>query len=282
MKVAAITDLKPIYEYQLRFAAPYFFPADYASWQKSFLQDIDGEGRMLFKTLHSKAVYDGEVPVGFIQYGRTAFGFDETGEISAKVSYSVIRSLYFDEGREDVGHLLLQQALQDFADEKTVYAFFHYFGMSCFARHGKLFERFDWIAQLLREYGFDLEHKNVYYSSSVQQTVASSIKLLVHELTKGAQQSFEFVLDGEQIGVCELHYPDVPGIAYLRWIYVSDELQNQGAGSQCMAALKNWLHERGYTRLDADTAMDNHRAQHYYDKNGFTWEGITRSYYRIK
>ena len=94
MKVTAITDLKPIYEYQLHFAAPCFFPADFASWQKSFLQDIDGEGRILFKTLHSKAVYDGEVPVGFIQYGRTAFGFDETGELSAKVSYPVIRSLY--------------------------------------------------------------------------------------------------------------------------------------------------------------------------------------------
>jgi RimJ/RimL family protein N-acetyltransferase len=69
---------------------------------------------------------------------------------------------------------------------------------------------------------------------------------------------------------------------FLRWIYVNDEVQNRGVGSQAMAALKNWLISKGMTRLDTDTALDNCRAQHYYEKNGFTREGITRSYYTQK
>ena len=39
------------------------------------------------------------------------------------------------------------------------------------------------------------------------------------------------------------------------------------------------LAERGYVRLDTDTALLNEIAQKYYEKNGFKRQGITRSYY---
>ena len=42
---------------------------------------------------------------------------------------------------------------------------------------------------------------------------------------------------------------------------------------------EKWLYDKGITRLDTDTALDNHRAQRYYEKNGFVREGITRSYF---
>ena len=76
-----------------------------------------------------------------------------------------------------------------------------------------------------------------------------------------------------------MHYPETQGTAFLRWIYVIDEVQNQGVGSKCMTALKKWLYDQGMNRLDTDTALDNYRAQHYYEKNDFTREGITRSYF---
>ena len=47
----------------------------------------------------------------------------------------------------------------------------------------------------------------------------------------------------------------------------------------CLNALKQWLSQQGITRLDTDTAVLNLTAQRYYEKNGFTREGITRSYY---
>lgn len=281
INIAELTDLRKAYDYQLRLAVPCFFPTSFERWKESFENDIDGEGRPLFRQLHAKAAYDGESLIGFIQYGSTAFGFDSCGEISGDVSYPVIRTLYFDRGREDAGALLLQAALEELRTSGTVYAFFHYFGMSCFARHGKLFEPFTWIAELLHKTGFVVEHENVYYSADLQHAADSAVELVAHSLTNGGQQTLDFVLDHKQIGCCEVHYVDT-GIAYLRWIYIYDDLQNQGVGSRCMSALQAWLNGKGIARLDTDTALDNQRAQHYYEKNGFTREGITRSYYLTK
>ena len=274
-----ITDLVQVYDYQLRFPAPFFFPTNFESWLRSFTQDVDGEGRLLFRNLDAKAAFDGNTLVGFVQYGSTAFGFDAQGEISSEVSYPVIRSLYFDEGREDAGQLLLQAATETFPCCDRVYAFFHYFGMSCFARHGKLFEGFPWIEALLRQNGFQVEHENVYYSGLLTEQRDSAITLREQGVTAGNQQVFDFLLDGKQVGGCEVHYVTA-GIAYLRWIYVNEDLQSRGVGTQCMHALKAALGRQGCTRLDTDTALNNTIAQRYYEKTGFTRSGITRSYYR--
>lgn len=268
-----ITDLKPIFDYQTGFSAPYFFPTDFESWRESFEEDIDGEGRRLFAELRGKAAWEGERLVGFIRFGTTAFGFD--GE-----PYQVIRELYFDRDREDAGRLLLREALAGFDPARRVYAFFHYFGMSCFARHGKLFEAFPWIGELLHSHGFVTEHENVYYSAALTEAADPGVTLVPHDPTPGRQQTIDFLLDRTQIGGCEVHALDTPGNAYLRWIYIHDDHQNSGLGSRCMTALKLWLRRRGLTRLDTDTALDNRRAQHFYEKNGFTRMGVTRSFYR--
>jgi ribosomal protein S18 acetylase RimI-like enzyme len=275
-----ITNLSQVYNYQMRFPAPFFFPTDFDSWKRSFLQDTDGEGRLLFRDLAAKAAFDGDAVVGFIQYGHTAFGFDDQGEISSAVSYPVIRCFYFDEGREDAGELLLQVAMAQFEGCCRVYAFFHYFGMGCFARHGKLFEGLPWIETLLRQNGFQVEHENVYYSATLTEQTDSAVRLREQGLTAGNQQTFDFLLEGRQVGGCEVHYVDLKGVAYLRWIYVNGELQSRGIGTKCMQALKAFLHEKGYVRLDTDTALNNAVAQRFYEKNGFARAGITRSFYR--
>lgn len=51
----------------------------------------------------------------------------------------------------------------------------------------------------------------------------------------------------------------------------------KGIGTKCMNALKSFLFEKGVIRFDTDTALDNTAAQHYYEKNGFTREGVTRN-----
>ena len=61
--------------------------------------------------------------------------------------------------------------------------------------------------------------------------------------------------------------------------YVNENITGKGIGTKCMNALKQWLYQKGIKRLDTDTAISNLTAQHYYEKNGFTREGITRSYY---
>lgn len=105
IRIAEAEDLRPIYHYQMQFSSPYFFPVGYDTWKTSFLEDVDGEGRTLFKELDVKAAWENDELIGFIQYGRTAFGFDPNGELSSDVSYCVIRNLYFQKDRTDAGHL---------------------------------------------------------------------------------------------------------------------------------------------------------------------------------
>lgn len=280
LRITDSLNLKEIYGFQLGFRAPYFFDVDFEDWKNSFECDIDGEGRRLFKELVAKAVYDKDELLGFVQYGKTAFGFADNGDISSEISYSVIRNLYFKEDRADAGELLLKDAMENLGGEERVYAFFHYFGMTCFARHGKLFENNAHIDSLLKENGFEVEHENVYYSSVLSESKSIDVNITANDLTKGNQQYIDFKIDGNQVGGCEVHYLS-DTTAYLRWIYVNGDIVGKGIGTKCMDALKSLLYEKGITRFDTDTALNNTVAQHYYKKNGFADEGLTRSYYRF-
>lgn len=279
LHITDAVNLNDIYKFQLSFETPCFFDVSLEDWEKSFENDIDGEGRTLFKELLLKAVYDDEELVGFVQYGKTAFGFADNGEISCDVSYNVIRNLYFKEGRADAGKLLLDEAVNSFEDSEIIYAFFHYFGISCFARHGKLFEKHAHIDTLLKDNGFETEHENVYYSSLLSGEENSEAVMVPQDLTKGNHQYMDFKIDDAQVGGCEVHYLNST-TAYLRWIYINGNIVGKGVGTKCMNSLKQFLYNKGITRFDTDTALDNTVAQHYYEKTGFTREGITRSYYR--
>ena len=280
LKITDKVDLKDIYDFQLSFKTPYFFSVNFEEWKKSFERDIDGEGRELFNELFAKAVYDNDKLVGFIQYGKTAFGFADNGEISSDISYPVIRNLYFKEDRADAGELLLNDAMKNLGTDEREYAFFHYFGMTCFARHGKLFENHAHIDSLLKDKGFEVEHENVYYSSVLVESENSDVVIKANDLTKGNQQYIDFKIDGNQVGGCEVHYLS-DTTAYLRWIYVNGDIVGKGIGTKCMTALKSFLFEKGIRRFDTDTAINNTVAQHYYEKNGFVREGVTRSYFKI-
>ncbi|MCI5712190.1 MAG: GNAT family N-acetyltransferase [Lachnospiraceae bacterium] len=84
----------------------------------------------------------------------------------------------------------------------------------------------------------------------------------------------------ERPSVAEMHFIN-DKTAYLRWIFVNDNIRGKENGTKCMHALKHWLYQKGITRFDTDTAMSNLIARHYYEKNDFIREGITRSYYRL-
>ncbi|MBQ8000378.1 MAG: GNAT family N-acetyltransferase [Ruminococcus sp.] len=281
LKITDVKRLEDVYNFHMSFETPYFFEVDFESWKKSFTDDIDSEGRALFKELFVKAVYDEDVLLGFVQYGKTAFGFDSSGEISSDVSHSVIRNLYFIKDRANAGELLLKEATDNLGADEKIYAFFHYFGMSCFARHGKLFESHTHIDALLKENGFEIEHENVYYSSAVKGDETSEVTIVPSDLTKGNQQYIDFKINDNQVGGCEVHYPD-KSIAYLRWIYVNGDMVGRGIGTKCLSALKHFLYGKGITRFDTDTALNNTVAQHFYEKNSFLREGVTRSYFKIK
>lgn len=231
--------------------------------------------------METKAAYEGDRIVGYIQYGTSAFGFADSGAISNEIHVPVIRMLYFEEQCVEAGRALLECALKKLDTESVLYAFFHYFGMSCYARHGKLFEGYAYIEKLLKEYGFGIEHENVYYSLELTDMYVHEpqIKLEWENVTAGVQQSGRFRCGEDYIGECELHYVS-ERIAYLRWIYISDSIQHSGFGTRCMEMLKQNLYGRGFRKLDTDTALNNTAAQHFYEKTGFLNRGISRSFYK--
>lgn len=118
-------DPKEIYDYMFKLSLPYNYDTEFDIWKKSFLYDVDGEGRILFSNLTTTGAYLNEKLTGFIQYGSTAFGFDENGEISDAISYPVIRGLYFCGEQEEVGIKLLNEAVKNLSySSGRIYAFF--------------------------------------------------------------------------------------------------------------------------------------------------------------
>ena len=73
---------REIYDYMMKLTFPYKYEVEYHIWEKSYLYDVDGEGRVLFSDLTTIGAYFGSELIGCIQYGKTAFGFDDNGEIS--------------------------------------------------------------------------------------------------------------------------------------------------------------------------------------------------------
>lgn len=281
MMIKENVDLREIYEYMNKLSFLYNYDVSYDLWEKSYLYDRDGEGRILFRNLETLGAYEDGRLVGFIQYGKTAFGFDETGEISDLISCSVIRNFYYEEKCESVGRELLNKAVNRLSEKtEKIYAFFHYFGMSCYARHGKLFEGFEYIHSLLMQLGFFIEHENVFYSSKLngKDLGDMSVKCEWHAMTAGCQKYCDFISDKDVVGGCEIHFLEQQKIAYLRWIFTNEDIRGKGIGSQCMTALKSELLRQGMVQLDTDTALTNQVAQHFYEKNDFVREGLTRSY----
>lgn len=280
IRIIDASNLEDIYKYQISFNAPNFYKVDFITWKEAFLNDFDNEGRRLFSKVIVKAAYEENTLVGFIQYGKTSFTFDEQGNISFNDGYNVIRNFYFDKSKEEVGNKLLNLALKDFGESKKVYAFFHYFGMSCFARHGKLFELNHHIEEILLKNQFIIEHENVYYSSKLKGDDNFELELKIKDINIGRHQNIDFIFDNQYVGACEIHYVNDQS-AYLRWIYIEDKFKSKGIGTKAIRSLKKWLFEKGIVRFDTDTALNNLIAQKYYEKNDFVKEGITRSYFKL-
>ena len=89
----------------------------------------------------------------------------------------------------------------------------------------------------------------------------------------------QFESENEYRYFCDSHNITAEQQIWFKRIYVNDNITGRGIGSKCMGSLKHWLHQKGYTRFDTDTALSNEIAQYYYEKNEFIREGITRSYY---
>ena len=69
LEIRKLTDTREIYEYVSELSFPYNYEVEYDTWEKSYLHDVDGEGRSLFSDLTTIGAYSDNRLIGFIQYG---------------------------------------------------------------------------------------------------------------------------------------------------------------------------------------------------------------------
>ncbi|MBQ8826267.1 MAG: hypothetical protein IJ007_04165, partial [Oscillospiraceae bacterium] len=165
-KIEMITDYKQIYDYynKVKNTVPYWFEADYDIWKQSFADDTDYDGEKMFKELVTYAAYSECRIVGFVQVGISDYVYNENGEKDHSIKGGIIRNIYWDK-EHSCGEQLVSLA-DDFFKEKSaerLFAFFHAFGMTCNAGHGKLYCKLPYIEKVLIENGYVKEHENVYY-----------------------------------------------------------------------------------------------------------------------
>ena len=155
------------------------------------------------------------------------------------------------------------------------HAFFHYFGMRCYARQGKLHESEFHMEALLRRYGYALEHENVYYRKTLTGDTPPPSDIVFECSDDG--EAITFWKDREKIGDCRLRFVS-DALCYLTWIGIERRFSHQGHGTACMHKLLDELKQKGIVRLDTDATDGNVNAQRFYRKTGFVDLGRMRSY----
>jgi hypothetical protein len=141
---------------------PFYFSVDFDLWHKCMFNDCTDDGKSLFDELETYLYYENDTVKGFIQFGISSFIFNENG-MDFSNHYAIIRNIHYSEDSKNPDEMI-EKALQYFKDKgkREIDAFFHYFGMSCYARHGKLHESAFYIEKLLYSYSFKKEHKRLF------------------------------------------------------------------------------------------------------------------------
>ncbi|WP_352419069.1 GNAT family N-acetyltransferase [Proteiniborus sp.] len=267
---------------------PYFYRTTYKSFLKSLFDDTF-EGMTIFKNNNIfVATEDGQAK-GFIQYGIPTFHFTEAGKITNDIKIGVIRNLYYEESRTDIGRALLDLSLNFYKENtiKDIYAFYHAMGMSCNGNHGKLHEKFNYVGKLLCEEGFEIEHENIYYICDMKEKkleYPNNSYIRVSELDDNRQKFILYDENNDALGSAEIKYIDnltgsiEKDIIYLVWIGIDKKIKGKGLGTEFLNHIIQYCLKKGYRYLHTDTALNNKTAQKFYIRNGFIDSGITRSY----
>lgn len=284
-----LSDCEKLFEFynSTKGEIPYWFDVDYDVWYQSMFQDTDYESTEFFHELNIYVAYEDSNMVGFIQFGIPNYIYKQNGEKSFDVKAGIIRNLYFDVENAECGFELVKLA-EHYFDENSVekkFAFFHAFGMTCNAGHGKLYCSLRHIEEALKAFGYQKEHENVYYKRLLTEDVLDiedDMEIRYSEVNEKGLCGFSVFVDNTQVGAGEIVYLPQETIAYLKWIYIKKEFQQKGYASKSLKTLFANLYQKGIRRFDTDTADGNVIAQKLYEKNGFENMGRTRSYLKNK
>ena len=273
-----------LYEYFVKIShnIPFYYSVNFDLWYKCMLKDCSEDGILLFKELETYVFYEKNVIKGFIQFGISNFTFEENGKKDYGNQYGIIRNLHFCIDSLNPEEML-DLAIQYFSEKeiKKIHAFFHYFGMSCYARNGKLHESNFHIENLLNKYSFRIEHENIVFSRNLENVEFKYYFDIYYKMKQiGDNKHFiEFLLNDVLIGFCEIVLLQ-NNICYLLYFTIIDKFRNKGFGKKCINNVCFILKKKNIAKIDVDTIDKNVIAQKFYLKNGFIKKGNIRSYFK--
>lgn len=256
----------------------YYSNVSFEEWRQSFLEDTDFDGTLQFKDLKTYILFKEGKIEGFIQFGLSSFVFGDIQKDNSN-HYGIIRNFYYlkTTSISDIDDLLeLSTNYFNAHSISTSFAYFQYFGMTCFSRQGKLHDSEFFIEKSLMNYGYNVEQENVYYTKriEIQELIDNKINLDVSD----DKTKISFIHDNKIIGQTQLQYNERLKITYMRWIGIKEQFRSLGLGSKCLKVLLSHLYSQGFTTIETDTADSNLIAQRFYDRNKFINKGIMRSY----
>jgi len=279
-----VTEYKALYNYYRNAAAsiPYWFDTDYSLWLECLTDDTDYDGEKMFTELLTYIAVTGDQIKGFIQFGISSYIYNSSGEKDHTINGGIIRNLYFD-ADSDCAETLIGIAEKYFCDHNIhkTFAFFHAFGMTCNAGHGKLHCSLPHIEKALLDAGCVKEHENVYYKRTLSErdlAVESTTSISYGDISPRGICEFTIYHEENPVGAGALVYLPQGKISYLKWIYIDGAYQGHGFASNALGCIFADLYNQGITRIDTDTADSNIIAQKLYSKTGFENLGRTRSY----
>jgi GNAT superfamily N-acetyltransferase len=225
--------------------------------------------------------------IGFAQVGHPHIAWDDRSDKYYDPAVSVLRHFYFEPDRLDAAEALYARTHTLLAHYPHRHAFYHIFGMSCNAYHGKLHEQLTHVNQFLLVKGFRVEHENVNYSVELlcaQQQSSSNLRLAPQARDIYGPQGYTIFLYDTAIGTVKVQFMDLlngeaaKDAVYLSLMTIIPAYRGQGWGTLALKLLCWTLREKGYLRLHLDTASTNTGAQRFYERFGFQNRGRSRSY----
>ncbi|TFG69398.1 MAG: GNAT family N-acetyltransferase [Anaerolineales bacterium] len=265
---------------------PYFFPVSPERWGVCLLEDrLDGE--FIFDLLETYVAKDKGQVVGFAQVGHPRFSWDAGGQKYDNPRIGNIRHFYFETGRHDVAKALYARAESFLKHFPHRHAFYHIYGMSCNAHHGKLHLSLEHVDAFLRGQDFQIEHENVTYRLALDdaaQPQCDALRLIPQPRDFYGPHEYVIWLDDTPVGTLKVRYMDLMNgeaakdAVYLTLMAIDQDYRRRGWGSQALKVLCRMLRGKGYAHLFLDTAHTNTGAQRFYERFGFSHQGCSRSY----
>ena len=268
---------------------PYFFPVSPERWAQCLLADELAGERMFDRLVTYVAKDDGEV-VGFVQVGHPRFSWDDRAAKYYNPQIGILRHFYFDTGRYNAAEAMYARAQSFLIQYPRRHAFYHIYGMSCNAHHGKLYSGLAHVDRFIKAKGFQVEHENVYYSLALHQVEHAShenLRLIPQARESYAPQEYKIMLHNTPVGTLTVRFMDLlngeaaKDTVYLSLMLMDETYRGEGWGTLAMQMLCGMLQDKGYQHLHLDTASTNTGAQRFYTRIGFHSRGRSQSYIYI-